>query len=157
MSLLTLNFMSTNLESTFDFDYPPWDYESWTVTQFRRDAQAVRRLAIARGGRPLLATPSELYGLESGMEVYPELTTGPFIYKVGDLIKKEGKFDKYLKYTSDSQFQSLLDKNPPGAILIQHDSKLMAFKQYALQNDFVRVRCTGEETIAVFVKAGPGK
>jgi hypothetical protein len=63
-----------------------------------------------------LATLSPVYAIESGLPIYPELATGSFVYRVGDLLSPEER-TRYVA-TSVSSLHELLDADPPAAILI---------------------------------------
>ncbi len=58
-----------------------------------RDASFRIRFRIAEGSHDLatakLATVSPVYAIESGLGIYPELSTGSFVLRIGDLLSEE--------------------------------------------------------------------
>jgi hypothetical protein len=85
----------------------------------------------APGGLPLdadartrVATLSPVYALEGGLEIYRELATGSFVFRIGDLLS-DAERARYVA-TSFTTLAALLDADPPAAILIgdEGDSEL---------------------------------
>jgi len=72
------------------------------------------------------------------LPIYPELSTGAFLYRVGDLIP-EKKRDGYVG-TSPASLHALLDRDPPTAILVGFEADLDAsFVSYAEERDCSKV------------------
>lgn len=84
-------------------------------------AQALQREG-ARG--TLLATHNPVYALEGGLTVYPELATGSFFYRIGDVITPEQR-DRF-KVGSASSLAETFDRNPPDGILVGYEGALDA-------------------------------
>jgi hypothetical protein len=80
---------------------------------------ASRRISeqIGTAGPPAkVATLSPVYAIETGLPIYPELATGSFVYRIGDLLSAEERV-RY-RATSISTIHQLFDADPPAAILI---------------------------------------
>lgn len=89
--------------------------ERWEGIAIHRASQELR--AIVGEGRKMggrIATLSPLYALESGLTIYPELATGPFLYRVGDLLDDPQRF----KGTSPTRICAFLMGSPPDAIVV---------------------------------------
>lgn len=91
--------------------------------------QASRALAAQLAGRglldrgaPLVATLSPVAALEAHLPFYPELATGSFVYRIGDLLTPEERL-RYVA-TSPSTLAELFDAQPPAAILIGEEDEL---------------------------------
>jgi hypothetical protein len=69
-----------------------------------------------------LATLSPVYAIESDLLIYPELTTGSFVYRIGDLLTEEERAQYHA--TSPSTIAELFDADPPAAILITGEGDL---------------------------------
>ncbi len=74
----------------------------------------------AEGGR--VATLSPVYAIEADLPIYPELATGSFVFRIGDLLTA----DERTKYhaTSVSTISALFEADPPAAILITDEGVL---------------------------------
>ncbi len=77
-----------------------------------------------------IATLSPLYALEANLPIYPELATGPFLYRISDLLTPQQR----ARYTATSQssLARLFASNPPAAIFVGFEKELdPAFVAYA--------------------------
>ncbi len=70
-----------------------------------------------------VATLAPLYPLEGGLPLYPELVTGPLVYRVGDIIPA-GDRRYYTHVTSPRTIGTMLEKRPPAAILVGQEGAL---------------------------------
>ncbi|GAP07745.1 MAG TPA: hypothetical protein DEQ80_08930 [Anaerolinea thermolimosa] len=85
-----------------------------------------------------VATLSPLFALETGLSIYEELATGPFLYRVGDLLTPAER--SYFIGTSPKTLSGLFDNDPPLAILTGFEAELEdPFVRYAEENDYRRV------------------
>jgi hypothetical protein len=99
------------------------DRQQWSGVTTRRVASDVRTILREHGldtGQPV-ATLAPLYVMEANLPIYPELATGPFLYRVGDLLTPEQRA-RYVG-TSPATIGALLDRNPPAAILVKFESE----------------------------------
>ncbi len=82
-----------------------------------------------------LATLSPVLALEAGIPFYPELATGSFLLRVGDLLASEERA-RYVA-TSPSTLAALLDATPPAAILIGDEGdEEIPLRQYAEEHGY---------------------
>ena len=76
--------------------------------------------------------------MESGVSVYSELSTGTFLFRVGDQLTASDR-DRY-HATSRATLDRILDRDPPGAIYLTDEEELEApFLAYARRNGYLRV------------------
>ena len=98
---------------------------TWTGVKVQQTAVAMRGAIGDRSeGKALVATLAPIYALEAGFDVYPELASGPFYYRIGDYLSEEDR-QRY-QVTSPSTVDGLLDQQPPVAILVGHEGALDA-------------------------------
>jgi len=94
-----------------------------------------------RNGRKI-ATLSPLFVIDSTFSTYSELSTGPFLYRIGDLISAEQR--NHFVVSSPNTINDLLHSDPPAAILVgfekELDDPLIA---YALNNNYKKVTIAG--------------
>lgn len=89
----------------------------------------------AHGVRGRVATLAPLYPMEGGLPLYTELTAGPLVYRVGDLIPLEDR--PYYRLVSPTSIGRLLEAQPPAAILVGQEGELDApFIAYARQHGY---------------------
>lgn len=92
------------------------DPKSWTVNAIHRDGLAIADELRRRRLDGPVATLFPLYPLEGGLPVYPELATGPFVYRTADLA--EPALLAHYVTTSPSRIGERLAQEPPAAILV---------------------------------------
>ncbi len=85
----------------------------WEVFNLHRTAQELQQF-VPEGGT--IATLSPLYALEANRTIYPELASGPFFYRVGDVLSEEQR--QRFVGTSPNSICTLLKQMPPDAILV---------------------------------------
>lgn len=98
------------------------DPATWTGV---RTHEAGERLASAIDSRHVdrpVATISPLFVLEAGLEIYPELASGPFGYRVGRMIPETRR--SALRITSTECVGELLRRSPPSAVLVDMNDEL---------------------------------
>lgn len=106
----------------------------WTGNDVHRVSEAI---VAAADGRPV-ATLSPVHVMEAGGVIYPELAAGPFVYRVADLIPAADR--RHYRMASTAGLPTLLDADPPGAILVGLEGKLDdAFRAYAAAREYRRV------------------
>lgn len=120
--------------------------EPWATVTIQRESRQIRRELRAAGlwdrpDLPRLATLSPVMALEAYVTFYPELATGSFLLRVGDLLTPEEQA-RYVA-TSPSALADLLDAAPPAAILIggEGDAEI-PLRQYAEQRGYQRAEIT---------------
>ncbi len=94
---------------------------NWTGIAFHQQAEKLAR-ATAGDDAPI-ATLAPLYPLEARKPIYPELAAGFVLYRVGDYLgRSEGRNYRYL--ASPTTIGSILEREPPSAILVGTEGKL---------------------------------
>ncbi len=101
--------------------------EPWSGVAAHHIAHAIRghlEQAGLLGGEvaPKVATLSPVYAIEAGLGIYPQLATGSFVYRIGDLLSPAER-ERYVA-TSPSTLHQLLDSDPPVAILVTQEGEL---------------------------------
>ncbi len=85
-----------------------------------------------------IATLSPLFVIESNLPIYLELSTGPFLYRIGDLLTTEQR-NNY-KGTSYNNLSQFLEKDKPVAILTGFEGTLdYPFIDFATKNNYLKV------------------
>ncbi len=113
------------------------DRENWMPFYVRdvsvRIRETLREDAVH--SNPKVATLSPLFALEGGLLIYDELATGPFLYRVGDLLTAEQR--EHFVGSSPATIEALLDSDPPAAILIGFEGDLeQPLLEYALRENY---------------------
>ncbi len=83
---------------------------------FHRTALAVQRLVRQSSDTGPVATLTPIYPLEAGLPIYHELSTGIFLYWIGDRLT-EMERRRYVA-TAPSVIDRMLEERPPRAILV---------------------------------------
>jgi hypothetical protein len=94
----------------------PAPVADWPPIGIHAEARRVSDLLRARGAPGRVATLRPLFAIEAGLEIYPELATGPFGYRMGDLLTADDRARFVL--TSPETVAGLLDRDPPAALLV---------------------------------------
>jgi hypothetical protein len=116
--------------------------EPWWAIVAVDEAQQIRHLLESRHlagqeNRSRLATLSPVLALEAGVPFYPELATGSFVLRVGDLLTPEERA-RYVA-ASPATLAALLDADPPGAILIGDEGDAETpLRRYAETHGYAR-------------------
>ena len=101
---------------------------------------AVQDNGLGRSGK--IATLSPIFVVEANLPIYSELSTGPFLYRVGDLLSPEER-DRFVG-TSPSSIGDLLDEDPPAAIIVGFEGDLdRPLKEYAIMNSYRQIHLAG--------------
>jgi 4-amino-4-deoxy-L-arabinose transferase-like glycosyltransferase len=81
------------------------------------DARRLGRAILEAGAaNPKVATLAPIYALEGGLPIYRELATGPFLYRLGDLLTAERR--RQVSGVSPGTLAELLARDPPAAIAV---------------------------------------
>jgi hypothetical protein len=112
---------------------------TWTGVSVHRIALRMKNhipVPIRDQGR--IATLSPIFAIEAGLPIYHELATGPFLFRIGDLLS-DGERTKYIG-TSQRSLGRLLESRPPAAILVGFVGDLeRPFVAYAEKNNYERI------------------
>jgi hypothetical protein len=117
--------------------------QSWSPIRLYDSAQRIKSTLRAAGIEGKVATFATLQAIEADLPIYLELSNSYFLYRVGDQLDPAA-LTRY-KATSPSQVGSLLERDPPAAILVR--SKLIKVPteyevpmvQYATRHRYERI------------------
>ncbi len=98
--------------------------ESWTPVQVHAVSEKIRVELGADHKNGKIATLSPLYAVESGMQIYPEFATGPFIFRLGNLIDP-ATLSK-VRGVSSHTLSALFENDPPLATIVGHEKNIEA-------------------------------
>jgi 4-amino-4-deoxy-L-arabinose transferase-like glycosyltransferase len=97
------------------------------------------------GNRKVL-TLAPIYALEGGADIYDLFAVGPFLWRSGSLLQPEDRRD--LEVPSQQEFMTLLEKEPPGAILTGFEEGLEApWIDFARERGYDMVSLPGEKVL----------
>ena len=92
---------------------------AWTSSRLQAESDAIAAALLAHRGPPgpgdRIATLAPVHALGAGYAIYPELATGDFFYRIGDLVGPEAR--ARFRLTSPTAIADLLDRDPPAAVL----------------------------------------
>ena len=119
--------------------------ERWTPMRVHAVAEDIGSAMRSAGVSGPVATLVPIYALEAGLEIYPELATGPFYYRVGDYLTPEERHA--FRVTSPATLATLLAQDPPAAIFTGYEGDLdLPFEHYARANGYEALPATfGED------------
>ncbi len=113
-------------------------YKDWTTISVHRAARDIRDQIGDDGIKQKMATLSPIFALESGLPIYKELATGPFLFRIGDMLSDYERIN-YIG-TSPNSLHALLEKDPPSSIYVGHEGDLdQPFISYAEKNDYINI------------------
>ncbi len=95
--------------------------DRWSGLHIHDVSVDIRDALIGHGVDPSgkVATLSPLYAIEANLPIYRELATGPFLYRVGDMLTAEQR--RQFVGSSPSTIDELFDEDPPSAILVGYE------------------------------------
>ncbi len=115
---------------TDPFQLPKVKY--WHASQVHQMGGEIREL-IGEDGRVFTFAP--IIPLEGGLEIYPELITGPFAWRTGQFL--DGDERERYKIAFPDQLENFLTKKPPSAILQGYEWRLEPpLIEYARRNNY---------------------
>jgi hypothetical protein len=117
-ALAFLVAVATNLRHLRNLPHP----SEWASIATYRAGQQLAQVTSRAGPAAKVATLAPIYPLEGGVQIYRELATGPFLYRVGDLLDPE-QLQRYAG-SSPHSIRSLLTTDPPDAILLGLEGRL---------------------------------
>lgn len=92
---------------------------TWFPVTFHATAVEVARQVKASGGQGKVLTIAPLYAVEAGLPVYPQLATGPFAWRIVNLLLPEERHKQGLP--DFAEWMSLLKAEPPAAVLVTNN------------------------------------
>ena len=113
--------------------------DGWSGLRVHNISMNVRTILDGKiGANNKVATLSPIFVIESNLPIYAELSTGPFLYRVGDLLTLEQR--NQFVGTSPRSIGDLLNQNPPAAILVGFEGDLdKPLVEYAKINNYKKV------------------
>ncbi len=96
--------------------------DSWVPIQVHRTALDIRYELGPHIQNGKVATLSPLYAVEAKLKVYPQFSTGPFIFRVGNQVSST-RLNAF-KGVSPLTLDSLFKTDPPAAILVGSESSV---------------------------------
>jgi hypothetical protein len=110
--------------------------ERLTPARLQQGAAELRSALAGRASGPV-ATLSPLYVLEAGLPIYPELSAGPFAYRVAPYLSAELRAQYAMAGADD--LEALFAATPPAAILTGFDAVLeQPLSAYAAQHGYLK-------------------
>ena len=107
----------------------------WSGLKIHSAAQEIQDELRQRDKNGKLATLAPLYAIEADIPIYPELATGPFLYRVGDLLDAEQR-EKFIAVSPET-IAKFFDSDPPDAIFVGFEDTLdFSLEQYAQAHDY---------------------
>ena len=99
-------------------------------------------------GKGTVVTFAPLYALEAGLDIYPELESGPFAARVANQLPEVAR--KSLVMMSDDDLVAAMQAKPPAAILLGTEGPLEdPLAQFAAQHSYQRIALDGGLTLWV--------
>ncbi len=93
-----------------------FDHQNWVPVRVHKISKDI---AAKAGNDGQILTLAPLWALEGGCDIYPELSAGPFVYRIGDFLSPE---DRALTHTtSPNTIAELTKATPPGAVVLGAD------------------------------------
>ena len=122
-----------------------FDTAQWTGLRIHRTSEQIRDILESKSASGRLATLQPLFAVESGIPIYPQLCTGPFVYVVGDMLTPDER--KRYVATSPSDVDRLFGEEPPAAVLVGfYDIEDDPLKRYAIRNGYREMHIANPST-----------
>jgi hypothetical protein len=123
--------------------------DNWTGLEVHNVSKNIRKTLLENDidTKNKIATLFPIYAIETNLSIYPELSTGPFLYRVGDLLTAEQR--KHYVGTSPESLHELLSKDPPAAIVIDSNEEKDMIPlnkpliEFAVANNYRKVPIAG--------------
>jgi hypothetical protein len=123
---------------------------NWTPIRVEKAAEVIYDNTRHFRKKPVIATLSPLYALEGRCDICRELATGPFLFRVGDLLS-EGQLRQYIG-TSPGRLGDVLDEYAPEAILVGRERELEdPFIDFARRHKYNRIEI-GTDNLILYVR-----
>lgn len=112
--------------------------DNWRGVAIHQTAQKIRQSLGILNSKDKIATLSPIYALEANFPIYRELATGPFLYRVGDLLSASQR--QQMIGTSPETLEQLFQDNPPVGILVGFGRDLdRALIEYAQKHQYCQL------------------
>lgn len=101
-----------------------FDHQNWVPVRVHKISKDI---AAKAGNDGQILTLAPLWALEGGCDIYPELSAGPFVYRIGDFLSPQ---DRAITHTtSPDTIAELTKASPPCAVILGAE---MAFLEETL-------------------------
>lgn len=114
--------------------------KNWSGVRTHIVAENIRSIIDNEGldADSKVATLAPSFVLDANIPIYPELATGSFLYRVGDLLSSEER--QQFIGTSPKSIHKIFEQDPPAAILVGFEGGLEnPLIQYAIENQYYLV------------------
>ena len=123
--------------------------EHWTSYEVYNISKKVSEIV---GSDKLILTLAPIFALEGGGQIYPELSTGPFVFRYGHLLS-----DVQLQTavsTAPHKLPTLLEKKPPDAVLVGLEPEILetSLVEYATSHGWQKIKI--ESCCTLYVPTG---
>ncbi len=109
--------------------------DAWTPVQVHAVAENIRSELGSQSSEGKVATLSPLYAVEAKLKIYPQFSTGPFVFRIGN--KVSSAEIETIKGVSSLTLDSLLKNERPLAIIVGQEPAIEAsLTDYARANGF---------------------
>lgn len=120
-------------------------FGSWTPIQVHSVAHKIRSELGSQFGVGKMATLSPLYAVEAKLPIYPQFSTGPFVFRIGTLLSTH-ELD-VVKGVSSQTLDRLFTKEPPAAIIVGNEPTIEASLEAHGKNNGSRETIFGSLTL----------
>lgn len=118
--------------------------DQWSGLHVHDVATEIRKTLIDSGvsSSGKIATLSPLYAVEAGFQIYGQLSTGPFLYRIGESLTPEQR--RHFVATSRESIGDVLEEDPPVAIIVGLEGPLdTPLVRYAEAHQYRALRVPG--------------
>jgi hypothetical protein len=92
--------------------------DTWVPLRVHKISEDIHSKILTGG--PVL-TLSPLYAIEGGSEIYTELSTGPFVYRIADRLSESQK--RIVHAAGPDELKKLVESKPPSAVILNTETK----------------------------------
>ena len=90
-----------------------FNHQNWVPVRVHKISKDI---AAKAGNKGQILTLAPLWALEGGCDIYPELSAGPFVYRIGDFLSPENR--AVTRTTSPDTIAELTKATPPCAVIL---------------------------------------
>jgi hypothetical protein len=94
--------------------------QTWTPIRLHRISEDI---AENTKSPKLILTLAPLYALEGGCDIYSQLSSGPFVYRIADYLSPSDR--RSVHAVGPETLKQLLEKSPPSALILRMEPKFL--------------------------------
>jgi len=94
--------------------------QTWTPIRLHRISEDI---AENTKSPKLILTLAPLYALEGGCDIYSQLSSGPFVYRIADYLSPSDRRSTHA--VGPKTLRQLLEKSPPSALILRVEPKFL--------------------------------